>query len=78
MKALGGGRLPDVLWDGFTNPKLKSPGICVQNGTAKLLNIDGPGKSAKARIDTTVNCAPATRLKEIVLPAAMTKDSAKS
>ncbi|MEG3089098.1 parallel beta-helix domain-containing protein [Sphingomonas sp. PB4P5] len=78
LKALGGGRLPDVLWDGFTNPKLKSAGICVQNGVAKLLNVDGPGKFAKARIDTTVNCAPATRLPPIVLPAAMTKDSGTS
>jgi parallel beta-helix repeat protein len=78
LKALGGGRLPDVLWDGFTNPKLKSPGICVQNGAAKLLNVDGPGKFAKARIETTVDCAPAARLPAIVLPAAMTKDSGKS
>ncbi len=77
MKALAGGRLPDVLWDGFVNPKLKSPGICVRNGAAKLMNVDGPGKFAKARIDTSVDCAPATRLPEIALPAAMTKDSGK-
>jgi parallel beta-helix repeat protein len=77
MKALAGGRLPDVLWDGFTNPKLKTPGICVQNGAAKLLNADGPGKFAHARIDPSVDCAPASRLPEIALPAAMTKDSGK-
>ncbi|WCM25676.1 right-handed parallel beta-helix repeat-containing protein [Sphingomonas sp. QA11] len=78
MKALAGGRLPDVLWDGFVNPKLKNPGICVQNGAAKMLNVDGPGKFAKARIDTSVDCAPATRLPEIVLPEKMTKDSGKA
>lgn len=77
MKALAGGRLPDVLWDGYTNPKLKTPGICVQNGAAKLLNADGPGKFAHAAIATNVNCAPATRLPTITLPAAMTKDSGK-
>ena len=77
LKALTGGRLPEVLWDGFVNPKIKAPGICVQNGAAKLLNVDGPGKFAKARIDTTVNCAPAARLPEIKLPETMTRDSGK-
>ena len=77
MKALAGGRLPDVLWDGFVNPKVKTAGICVQNGEAKLLNADGPGKFANAHIVTDANCAPATRLTEITLPASMTKDSSK-
>ncbi|MGJ3626879.1 hypothetical protein AB5I41_08280 [Sphingomonas sp. MMS24-JH45] len=76
MKALAGGRLPDVLWDGFVNAKRgKGPGICVRNGAARVLNADGPGKFANARIDTDVDGAPATRLPAIVLPAAMTKDS---
>ena len=78
MKALAGGRRPGGLWDGFVNPKLKTPGICVRNGAAKLLNVDGPGKFARARIDTSVDCAPATRLPEIVLPEKMTKDSGKA
>ena len=69
--------MPDVLWDGFTNSKMKTAGICVQNGDAKLLNVDGPGKFARARIETAMDCAPATRLPEISLPAAMTKDSGK-
>lgn len=73
MKALTGGRLPDVVWDGFVNPKRAgTPGICVRNGAAKLLNADGPGKFAHARIDPAANCRPATRLSAIVLPAAMT------
>ena len=66
--AAAGGKLPDVLWDGFVNPKLKTAGICVQNGEAKLLNADGPGKFANARIDTNVNCAPPKRLPAITLP----------
>jgi parallel beta-helix repeat protein len=70
-----GGALPAVLWDGFVDPKRANPGICVQNGDAKTLNADGPGKFAKARIDTAVNCAPPARLPAISLPAAMTRDS---
>jgi parallel beta-helix repeat protein len=74
LKALGGGRLPDVLWDGFTDPKIPDAGICVQNGDAKMLNIDLPGKLAHPHIQAA-DCAPKTRLPAIVLPAAMTKDS---
>lgn len=75
LKAVAGGALPAVLWDGFVDPKRPDPGICVRNGTAKTLNADGPGKFANARIDTAVDCAPKTRLPAIVLPAGMTKDS---
>ena len=77
LKAVAGGALPPVLWDGFVDSKRASPGICVQNGDAKTLNADGPGKFAHARIDPTLNCAPATRLPTIVLPASMTKGSDK-
>jgi parallel beta-helix repeat protein len=73
LAALAGGRLPDVIWDGFTDPKAGAAGICVQNGAAKTLNIDGPGKFANARIDPGVNCAPAKRLQPVRLPEAMTK-----
>ncbi len=75
LAKLSGGALPAVLWDGFVDPKRPNPGICVQNGDAKTLNADGPGKFAGAKIDTAVDCAPATRLPEISLPAAMTRDS---
>lgn len=75
LKALGGGSIPAVMWDGFVDPKIPNAGICVQNGEAKLLNVDGPGKFAKARIDTTADCKPTARLPAIVLPASMTKGS---
>lgn len=77
LKAKLGGALPAVLWDGFVDPRRPNPGICVKNSDAKLLNVDGPGKFANARIDTSVDCAPAQRLPAIALPAAMTKDSGK-
>lgn len=75
LKALTGGALPAVLWDGFVDPNRPNPGICVRNGDARTLNTDGPGKFANARIDTAVDCAPRTRLPAVALPAAMTKDS---
>lgn len=78
LKAVAGGTLPAVLWDGFVNPAHKDSGICVQNGAAKTLNADAPGKFARARIDTMVDCAPATRLAPIVLPATMAKDIGKA
>ena len=74
LKALTGGALPAVVWDGFVNAARKSPGICVRNAGAKVLNADGPGKFARARIDTGLDCAPVTRLRAIVLPPAMMKD----
>ena len=73
LMVLDGGKLPDVLWDGFTNPKIADAGICVQNGAAKMLNIDLPGKLAHPHIQTA-DCAPKARLPEIKLPAAMTGD----
>lgn len=75
LKALGGGVLPAILWDGFTNPKRGAPGICVQNGEARVLNVDGPNKSANPHIDSTLDCKPATRLPAITMPAAMTAAS---
>jgi len=74
LKALTGGALPAVVWDGFVNPARRSPAICVRNAGAKVLNADGPGKFARARIDTGLDCAPVTRLPAIALPPAMTKD----
>ncbi|HEX7657641.1 MAG TPA: hypothetical protein VF404_11665, partial [Sphingomonas sp.] len=68
------GRLPDVLWDGFTDPKVKDAGICVQNGDAKVLNADGAHKFAAAKL-MALDCKPATRLPAVTLPASMTKAS---
>lgn len=43
------GRLPDILWDGYVNPAVLVDGklpaaraICVDNGAARLINVDGP------------------------------------
>jgi len=43
------GRLPDILWDGYVNPDHLVGGkidparaICLDNGDAEMINIDGP------------------------------------
>lgn len=51
------GRLPDVLWDGHVDDAKLVDGalpealrICVQNGDAKVLNVDSPNGFASPRI----------------------------
>ncbi|NNE39922.1 MAG: hypothetical protein HKN14_03265 [Marinicaulis sp.] len=55
------GRLPDVLWDGYVNPARANDGpvLCVQNGHAKVINVDGPNGNANPRIvdDSSHDCA---------------------
>jgi len=67
LMAAVGGPLPPVVWDGYVNPKVKMPGICVQNGQAKTLNADLPGKFINVRIDSSVDCAPPSRLPPVSL-----------
>ncbi len=55
------GRLPDVLWDGYVDPALGGPGdvLCVQNGEARVLNVDSPNDNKSPRIadDGVHDCA---------------------
>lgn len=46
------GSMPDVLWDGYIAPEAGGPQdvLCVQNGEAKVLNVDGPNGNKNARI----------------------------
>jgi len=44
------GRFPDILWDGYVNPALKTPNICVQNDGAEILNADIPNKTKDPRL----------------------------
>jgi parallel beta-helix repeat protein len=49
------GRFPDVLWDGFTDPRAAAAPetrLCVNNGPAGVLNADGPGKYKNPRMVT--------------------------
>lgn len=46
------GSIPDVLWDGYVDPALAgaSDVLCVQNGEARVLNVDGPNGNKSPRI----------------------------
>jgi parallel beta-helix repeat protein len=68
------GNIPDVLWDGFVNAELMVDGemptqyrICVDNGDAQLLNVDGPNGYSDPQIVEDAACLH-ERLPEIVLP----------
>ena len=52
-----GGALPDVVWDGYVDPKKAVGGkpdpalaVCVDNGAAKTLNADSPNGNNKPRL----------------------------
>jgi len=68
------GNIPDVLWDGFANADLMVDGemptqyrICLDNGDAQLLNVDGPNGYSDPHIVEDAACSH-DRLAEIVLP----------
>ncbi|WP_301151579.1 parallel beta-helix domain-containing protein [Metapseudomonas otitidis] len=68
------GRLPDILWDGYVNPaklvdgKLPAElGICVNNGEATLINVDGPNGYKNISTDMSAHRCTLPRLPEIVL-----------
>lgn len=54
------GRLPDILWDGYFDPKKQVDGrlppelaICVDNGEAGLINVDAPNDFKNISTDIT-------------------------
>lgn len=68
------GNIPDVLWDGYQNAGLLVDGvmpmeyrICLDNGDAQMLNVDGPNGYADPAMVTETACQH-ERLPEIVLP----------
>lgn len=68
------GNIPDVLWDGFANPENMVDGrlaasyrICIDNGDAQMLNVDGPNDYADPHIVEDTSCQH-ERLPEITLP----------
>ncbi|QEY65209.1 hypothetical protein FXN65_25280 [Metapseudomonas lalkuanensis] len=68
------GRLPDILWDGYVNParlvdgKLPAElGICVDNGAATLVNVDGPNNFKNISTDMGPHRCKLPPLPEVVL-----------
>ena len=71
------GRLPDILWDGYVNParlvdgKLPAElGICVDNGAATLVNVDGPNNFKNISTDMGPHRCKLPPLPEVVLASA--------
>lgn len=69
------GHLPDVLWDGYMDPKTLENGmppaadrICVQNGDSEVLNADGPNKYKNPKVDKTFFKCELPKLAAIELP----------
>ncbi|HJR72263.1 MAG TPA: parallel beta-helix domain-containing protein [Luteimonas sp.] len=64
------GRLPDVLWDGYANPKhAGGPQICIE-GASGVLNADGPNKNKSPKSDAapfkcTLPKLPAVELQKV-------------
>lgn len=64
------GRLPDVLWDGYANPKhAGGPQICI-DGASGVLNADGPNKNKDPKEDSapfkcTLPKLPAVELQKV-------------
>ncbi|MDE3737512.1 right-handed parallel beta-helix repeat-containing protein [Pseudomonas resinovorans] len=72
------GRLPDILWDGYVNPvklvggKLPAAlGICVDNGAATLVNVDGPNNFQNISTDMSAHRCKLPPLPEVVLASAV-------
>jgi len=72
------GALPDVIWDGYADPKKMVNGripdalrICVENDGAKVLNVDGPNANKAPRVATTEHACAIDRLPEVKLPESL-------
>lgn len=74
-----GGRLPDVLWDGYVN--VQRPGgaqVCIDNGQAQTLNADGPNKyKSPSLVTDKVRCTLAP-LPVVTLPGDGAATTAKA
>ena len=69
------GHLPDVLWDGYVDPKTAPKGvlppedkICIQNGDIGVLNADGPDKYKNPTTDTAPYKCELPKLPPVVIP----------
>lgn len=72
------GRLPDILWDGYVNPALLVAGklpadraICIDNGKAQMINVDGPNNFAAISMDMSNHRCSLPRLPAVELQASL-------
>lgn len=67
------GSFPDILWDGVVHPERlsKDYAICVNNGDAQVLNIDGANNNGNPRIESEPHQCEHSKLPAVILPASM-------
>ena len=63
------GHFPDIVWDGVQNPEKAGPefAICVDNGTAEILNVDGQHNYANPSVNMSLHDCEHQKLGEVVL-----------
>jgi len=63
------GQLPDVVWDGFTNPEKGAAefAICVNNGDAVVINIDAGNNYEGVTVDMAGHTCDHEKLGEVTL-----------
>jgi hypothetical protein len=68
------GALPDILWDGYIDPKKLVDGalpdalrICVRNDGAEVVNVDGPNGNKAPKLVTEDMQCDLPKLPEIAL-----------
>jgi parallel beta-helix repeat protein len=68
------GALPDILWDGYVDPKKMVDGalpdalrLCVQNDGAEIINVDGPNGNKAPRLAAAEHACSLPRLPEVQL-----------
>ncbi len=68
------GSLPDVLWDGFVNEEKLVDGqlvgedrICIDNGTAGIVNVDGPNDNKNPSTDMSAHECTLAKLPAVEL-----------
>ncbi len=63
------GKLPDIMWDGYINEALPAgtKRLCVQNGAAQVINVDGPGGNKNPSMDQSAYDCTLPPLPEVKL-----------
>jgi parallel beta-helix repeat protein len=65
------GQLPDIVWDGFSNPEKAGVeyAICVNNGDAVMINVDAANNYQNVTMDMTRHKCDHKKLAEVTLAA---------
>jgi hypothetical protein len=68
------GALPDIIWDGYVDPKKMIDGklpdelrLCVENNGAEVINVDGPNGNKAPRLAAAEHACTLPRLPEVQL-----------